>query len=171
MKDPEQQNEALAPSRSQLKREDLALLDLAKELVELSASLRQQLPLPESVISALDAAAALPPRGARKRQIKYIGGLMRKLDISAVNEQLARMKNQSAHATREHHQSEQWRERLLSDEPKSLTELLQKYPDADRQQLRQLIRNAKKELAAEKPPKSSRLLFKYLRELLNPTST
>ena len=154
------------PSRSQLKREDDALKDLARELAELSPSIRQQLSLPEQVIDALHNAAAMPHRGARKRQIKFIASQMRKIDISEVMEQLARLKNQSAHAVREHHQAEAWRDRLLSDDKQALTDLLNEYPEADRQQLRQLIRNAKKELAAEKPPKSSRLLFRYLRGLL-----
>lgn len=166
MEEFDENTEQLAPSRSQLKREDQALVDLARDLAELPAGQIQQLPLPEQVIDALHAAAAMPPRGARKRQIKFIGGLMRKLDISSVKEHLARLKSQSAHATREHHQTEQWRDRLLSEEKSALTELLNQFPDADRQQLRQLIRNAKKELADEKPAKSSRLLFRYLKTLI-----
>jgi len=77
-----------------------------------------------------------------------------------------KIKAKSAHATRELHQLEHWRERLLSDDKQALTELLDKYPGADAQQLRQLIRNAKKEISLEKPVKSSRLLFKYLKGLL-----
>ena len=111
-------------------------------------------------------AAKMPLKGARKRQLKYINGLMRKIDVQAIQEKLDKIKAKSAHAARELHQLEHWRERFLSDDKQVLSEFLQQYPDADVQYMRQLIRNAKKEIVTKKPPKSSRLLFRYLRELL-----
>ena len=64
------------------------------------------------------------------------------------------------------HHIEKWRDDLLAEGDSALERLLTEYPTADRQFLRQLIRNAKKELQANKPPKSARSLFKYLRDLL-----
>ena len=75
------------------------------------------------------------------------------------------MKNKSAHAVREHHIAERWRDKLIAEGSNALTELLNEQPQADRQQLRQLLRNAQKEVEAAKPPKSSRLLYHYLKDL------
>ena len=92
---------------------------------------------------------------------------MRKIDVEPIQAQLDKIKAKSAHATRELHQLEQFRERFLANDKQVLTEFLAQYPDFDAQYIRQLIRNANKELASEKSPKSSRLLFRYLRELLD----
>jgi len=108
----------------------------------------------------------MPAKSARKRQLKFVTGLMRKIEVEPIQQQLDKIKAKSAHATRELHQLEVWRERLISDDKQALTEFLMQNPGADAQHIRQLIRNAKKEIAAEKAPKSSRLLFRYLRDLL-----
>jgi ribosome-associated protein len=152
-------------SKSQLKRESAALQDLAAELAELPKAQLASLPLTEDVFAAICQAASLPHRGARKRQLKYVGGLFREIDVQPIVERLARIKNQSAVAAREHHKVEHWRERLVLGGDADLTALLHGYPDADRQHLRQLIRSAKKEAAESVPPRSSRQLFRYLREL------
>lgn len=153
------------PSKSQLKRDSAALQDLAVELADLSKSELTGLSLPEPLLNAVCEAAGMPPKGARKRMLKYIGAMMRKMDVEPIRENLAKLKNQSVHSAREHHKIERWRERLITEGDQALTALFSEYPDADRQQLRQLIRNAKKEIEADKPPKSSRQLFRYLREL------
>ena len=108
----------------------------------------------------------MPLKGARKRQMKYITANMRKIDIEPITEKLDKIKAKSAHAARELHQLERWRDRLLTDDKQALTEFLAQHSGADVQHMRQLIRNAKKELVTAKPPKSSRLLFRYLRVLL-----
>ena len=88
-------------------------------------------------------------------------------DVEPILEKVAKFKNQSGHAVREHHIVEKWRERLLNEGHDALTELLDEYPHADRQQLRQLVRNAQKEKELAKPPKSSRLLYRYLKALFD----
>jgi ribosome-associated protein len=153
------------PSKSQLKRESAALQDLAAELAALPKVQLAALPLPENILAALLQAAAMPPRGARKRQLKYVGGLFREIDVSPILEGLARLKNQSADSTRELHKVERWRDRLIAEDDAALTELLSAYSSADRQHLRQLIRSAKKETEQGAAPKSARLLFRYLRDL------
>lgn len=152
-------------SKSQLKRESAALQDLAAELAELPKTQLASLSLPEDIFNALCQAAAMPPKGARKRQLKYVGGLFRNIDVHPIIDKLARLKNQSADAARELHKVERWRESLIAGDDAQLTELLDEYPAADRQYLRQLIRNAKKEAAQGVAPKSARLLFRYLRQL------
>ncbi|MGR9115769.1 MAG: ribosome biogenesis factor YjgA [Gammaproteobacteria bacterium] len=162
---------AVRPNKSQIKRDIAVLFDLAEEMVALSPAQLSTLELPEDLYSAVIAAAGMPPKGARKRQLKYITGLLRKLDAEPIQEKLARMKNQSAHAVREHHQIERWRDRLIAEGNDALTELLSDYPQADRQHLRQIIRNAQKDAAAAKPPKSARELYQYLKELFEDQET
>lgn len=152
-------------SKSQLKRKSAALQDLAEELAKLPRAQLAALPLPEEVYAALCSAAAMPPRGARKRQLKYIGGLFRDIDVQAIVEKLALIKNQSAAAARQLYKVERWRERLVAGDGAELSELLSNYPGADRQRLRQLIRSAKNEVGQNAASKSARLLFRYLRDL------
>jgi len=160
----EEQTWAIRPNKTQLKRDIAAIHDLCEEITQLAPAQIEKLNLPDEMVSAITSAAKMPFKAARKRQLKFITGQMRKVDIEPIEEALNKIKAKSAHATRELHQLEHWRERLLSDDKQALTELLDKYPGADAQQLRQLIRNAKKEISLEKPVKSSRLLFKYLKD-------
>lgn len=161
----EYEDELERPSKSQLKRDSTALQDLAAELADLSRSELTGLSLPEPLFEAICEAAGMPHKGARKRMLKYTGGMLRKMDVEPIRENLAKLRNQSAHSAREHHKIERWRDRLINEDNQALTELLSDFPEADRQQLRQLIRNAKKEIEGGRPPKSSRELFRYLREL------
>jgi ribosome-associated protein len=110
--------------------------------------------------------AAMPHTGARKRSLKYIAAQLHKIDVEPILEKIARIKNTSAHAVREHHLAEQWRDKLIAEGNDALTEFLYQYEHADRQQLRQLVRNAQKEAELAKQPKSSRLLYRYLKDLL-----
>jgi len=166
--DPEQEEQtwAIRPNKSQIKRDIAELSDLCEEITQLAPAQIERLGLPENIEYAIRAAAKMPLKGARKRQLKFITGLMRKLDVEPIQQQLDKIKAKSAHAARELHQLERWRERFLADDKQVFSEFLQQYPGADVQHMRQLIRNAKKEIASEKPPKSSRLLFRYLRDFL-----
>jgi ribosome-associated protein len=143
------------------------LFALSQELSELPSTQLKALELPDIIHKALTEASGMPHKSARKRLLKFITGQLNKIDIEPYLEKLACMKSQSAHAVREHHIAERWRARLINDGNAALTELLNDHPHADRQQLRQLIRNAQKETELAKPPKSSRLLYRYLKTLLN----
>ena len=167
----EEQTWAIRPNKSQIKRDIAVLSDMCEEITQLAPAQISRLGLPENIEVAILEASKMPLKGARKRQLKFINAQMRKIDVEPIIEKLDKIKAKSAHAARELHQLERWRERFLSDDKQVLTEFLQLHPEADAQQLRQLIRNAKKEMAAEKPPKSSRLLFRYLRELLESEGT
>ncbi len=162
----EEQTWAIRPNKSQIKRDISAIGGLCEEITQLAPAQIERLGLPENIQAAIMEATKMPAKAARKRQLKFITGLMRKIDVESIQEQLDKIKTKSVHATRELHQLERWRERFLSDDKQVLTEFLAQNPGADAQYLRQLIRNVKKEIANEKPPKSSRLLFRYLRELL-----
>ena len=150
-------------SKTRRKNEMNALQDLGTELVKLSRERLEKMDLPERLFKELLEAQRITQRGAIRRQMQFIGKLMRDVDAEPIAEQLAAIKGESAAAKAEFHALERWRERLLEDDA-ALTEWLARHPGADVQQMRQLIRNARKEAAENKPPKSSRQLFRLLRD-------
>ncbi|OYY94393.1 MAG: hypothetical protein B7Y41_06000 [Hydrogenophilales bacterium 28-61-23] len=151
-------------SKSQRKRESTALQDLGKELFELSRDQLKKMDLPELLLSALLEAKRLTSHGAMRRQMQYIGKVMRDVETEPIEQQLAVIRGESNIAKAAFHALETWRTRLIEDDP-ALNEWLALHPDTDVQQFRQLIRNARKEAAENKPPKSSRALFKLLRDM------
>lgn len=150
-------------SKTQRKNAMNALQDLGAELVKLSRDRLKKMDLPERLLQEILEAQRLTANGAIRRQMQFIGKLMRDVDAEPIIEQLAVIKGESATAKAEFHALERWRERLLEDDA-ALTEWLARHPAADIQQMRQLIRNARRESAAGKPPKSSRQLFRLLRD-------
>jgi ribosome-associated protein len=159
-------DEDLGPSKSQLKRDAHGLQDLGAELVELSAQQLAEIPLSEDVLATVRETRAITAHGARKRQLKYLGKLLRQEEEGPIREALERIQGRHALTVAHHHQCERWRDRLITEGDTALTALLEEFPQADRQQLRQLMRAAQAELAKDKPPKSSRELFRFLRELI-----
>lgn len=168
--DDEQEEEIIYVSKSEMKRDMHALQALGEELVKLTAEQFNKLDLPEDLRDAVTEARRLTQRGALKRQLQYVGRVMRGVDAEPIQEQLDTLRGQSLRATQELHKIERWRERLLQEGDEALGELLDESPDIDRHHLRQLIRNAKKEILENKPPRSSRALFRYLREVLDDNS-
>jgi len=159
---------AVRPNKTDEKRETVKLHAIALELSELSESQLKIMTLEESLTKAVSSVIGMPLKSARKRQLKFIVGLLRKADSEQVEEGLSRIKSRSALAVKELHLVEYWRDYLIADENKlALTELLNKYPQADSQYLRQLIRNARKEATKQLSPKSTRLLYQYLKDLMN----
>ncbi|MGZ8200258.1 MAG: ribosome biogenesis factor YjgA [Methylosarcina sp.] len=162
---------AIRPNKTRIKKEIAALFDLGEVLSKLSPGLLNTFELPENIRKSVIEVSGMPHKGARKRLLKYIAGQLHKIEIEPILEKLARIKNQSAHGIREHHLAERWRDRLIQGNSEDLTELLDELPDADSQHLRQLVRNSQKEAETMKPPKSSRLLYHYLKELLSGNET
>jgi ribosome-associated protein len=156
---------AIRPNKSQIKREMAELAEFVKELVALPIPQLEQLELDENLYKAV-ITGMHTDRGAHKRQLKYIVGLLRKIDIAPIQEKLARLQSKSAHAVREHHMTERWRDRLISGSETELTQLLDEFPDADRQQLRQLVRNAKKEHLENATPKYTRALYQFIKKMI-----
>ncbi len=158
---------AVRPNKTQIKKDMAALFAVSEEMSDLSAGQLKTLELPEVINKAVIEVSGMAHKGARKRLLKFIAGQLHKIDAEPILEKLARIKNKSAHAVREHHTAERWRDRLIAEGNDALTELLDEQPHADRQLLRQLLRNAQKEAEAGKPPKSSRLLYRQLKQLFN----
>ena len=164
MHDEEFDSEELPPSKSQLKRDAHALQQLGTELLDVPEAAWQTLRLPDQLIAALKEAKRIPSRGARKRQLQYIGKLMREVDPEPIQQYFEQLRLETRLQARKHHALEDWRDRMLSEGDAAIQEFVETQPTADRQHLRQLVRQAKKEQAADKPPKSSRALFRYIRD-------
>lgn len=160
------------PSKSQVKRDLHALLDLGRELIALPASRLAQLPLEESTREAIALAQRIHSNEGRRRQTHYVGKLLRRADAQALRRQLDEWANGSHEQTRSMHRLEALRERLL-DSDDALTRLLQDYPQLDIQALRAQIRAARKEArdnaalpdGREPARKHYRALFQTLKQL------
>lgn len=143
-----------------------AMRALADELVALPGEQLAQIPLPADIADAVDMGRRITAHGGRRRQLQLIAKLLRQAEVEPIQAALERLTQQSALAIAEHHQAERWRERLLAEGSEAVTAFLAEHPAADRQRLRQLVRAAQQEAAAGKPPKSSRELFRLVRDTL-----
>ncbi len=151
-------------SKTKLKQQADAAQDIGKKLIALSKDRLIKLALPEALFDAVMEAKRLTANGAIRRQLQYLGRLMRDIDSAPIEEQLQAWEGKNTQENARFHTMERWRSRLIA-EPVALQEFLALHPQAEIQQLRTLIRNVQKEEAALKPPKSSRELFKLIREL------
>jgi ribosome-associated protein len=151
-------------SKTKLKAEADAAQDIGKKLIALSKDRLIKLDLPEALFDAVLEAKRLTANGAVRRQLQYLGRLMRDIDSAPIVEQLQAWEGKNTQENAYFHGLERWRTRLLT-QPESISEYLNIYPQADSQQIRTLIRNAQREEAAQKPPKSSRELFKLIRDI------
>ena len=162
--DPADEDDFLEPpSKSSRKREMQALQDLGEQLVALSPERLKKVPLPETLYEAIRAAQGFKME-ARRRQLQYIGKLMRKIDPEPIQAQLDIFAGNSAAEVAKMHRLERLREQLLEDE-QTIGTIAETWPEADLQYLRTLRRNALKEREAARPPKSFREIFRVLREL------
>lgn len=152
-------------SKTRRKAEMDALQDLGVKLTELPNDKLAQLDLPERLYEAVREAKRITSNGALRRQRQYIGSLMREVDAEPIIDQIKRWEGKHHEENAFFHQLEQLRSRLLEDDS-SLSTFIHDYPHADSQRIRTLIRNHHREVAANKPPKSSRELFKLLRDIV-----
>jgi len=152
-------------SKSQRKRDMHELKRLGMELLEFSDDALRELLLPEVLLAALRTGKRITSNNARKRQMQYIGKLLKDVDATPLQEAVATRNHQHATHTREFHQLEVLRDKLVLEGDSALPAVLALFPRTDRQHLRKLIRQARKEHETRQPPRASRLLFRYLREL------
>jgi len=152
------------PSKTRRKAEMQELQDLGAALVELSPGQLKRIDLPEDLLAAVRDWQRFTKHEAKRRQLQYIGKIMRGLDPEPIEAGLALLRGESAEETARLHRRERLRTRLLEDET-VLSEIAQAWPHADLTHLRQLRRNALKEQEAGKPPKSFRQIFQVLKEL------
>lgn len=161
----EEPEEELPPSKTKIKKQMHDLQDLGEELVGLGKDQLAQLDIPESLRDAIKEIHRIKKFGAIRRQMQYIGKLMRDVEIDPIIAKLNTWKGTSQQHIGYMHQLERWRERLLGGDA-ALTELLAAYPETDVQRLRTLIRNSLKEREAGKPAKNFREIFQVLRETI-----
>ncbi len=153
-------------SKSQAKRNVEAMQKLGEKLVKLSRHELEKFDLEERLKDAILFAQTVRSHSAHRRQMQLIGKLMRQTDAESIQTQYERYHNQLNEHTAQFHQLESWRDRLIREGDPIINELLLKYPLLDRSRLRQLLRNINKETEQNKPPKSARQLFKYLKEVI-----
>jgi len=152
-------------SKSERKREVTALQDLGERLLDLSREQLNNIRISQELQDALILAKTLKSRGARRRQMQYIGVLMRRIDPEPIRLMIHEIDKGQKHKAREFQQLETMRNSLIDGDDTVFEEIIRLFPDADILRLRQLVRGARKEKKENKPPKQSRSLFRYLREL------
>ena len=163
--DPE--TKAEPKSKSQVKREMTALQVLGERLLELSRQQLERIEMPPELREAVESAKTLKSHEARRRQLQYIGTLMRDADPEPIRKAIEEIGDgglQNAQLRK----LERWRDALIEGNAELLADILEQYPAADRQKLRQLTLKARKEKEADSPPAASRALFRYLRQLTKP---
>ena len=166
----EETGEFFSPSRSEQRREALDVLELGEQLVALSAAQLARLPIPEDLMPHIRETQRITSHIAHKRQLAFLAKQMRKLDdavLDAIRDAMSKDGEAARRETALLHRAEALREALLGDDgDDALTDLLAAQPQADRQKLRQLVRNAREERTKNKPPRAFRELFRELRDLL-----
>jgi len=165
----EDTDEFLGPSRSQQRRDALDVLALAEKLATLSDAQLERLPIPDGLLPHIVETRRMTAHGARKRQTAFLAKQMRREDeeaLDAIRDALDVGGEAAKRETARMHRAEHWRERLLDGGDAALGELLGEHPGADRQQLRQLVRNALDERAKNKPPRAFRELYRAVHDLL-----
>ncbi|MEL4887905.1 ribosome-associated protein [Pectobacterium betavasculorum] len=164
----DEDDEIIWVSKSEIKRDAEALKDLGAELVDLGKNALEKIPLDDDLRAAVELAQRIKKEG-RRRQLQLIGKMLRARDPEPIQTALDKLNNRHNQQVALFHKLEQLRDRLIAEGDDVVPEILTLYPHADRQQLRSLVRNAQKEKAAKKPPKATRQIFQYLRELAETT--
>ena len=158
--------EEAIPSKSAMKRQMLALQQLGESLLELSDhQLEQVLATDEDLLLAIRETHQIRSNSARKRHLQFIGKLMREVDPLPIERAMQNLHQGQQKNTDVFHQLEQLREDILAAGASGVELAMTRWPDADRQHLRQLVLQHERELQRQKPPAASRKLFRYLREL------
>jgi ribosome-associated protein len=165
----QENDDELYISKTKRKAEADALQTIGKRLIELTDDQINKLALPETLHDAVFEAKRIKSKSALRRQIQYIGRLMRDVDSDPIVEQFERWDGKHQEENARFHALERWRDKLINESATSETTALQafvtQYPNAEIQRLRHLSRNAHKEQTSNNPPKSTRELFKLLREI------
>lgn len=147
-------------SKTQRKSQMIALQKIGEALVNLPAAQLTQVPLDSILLDAINTARSLKSHEAKRRQLQYIGKLMRNIDPLPIQTALEKIQSKNKQGNAQFHQIERWRDKLIEEGDESLDSFIKKYPECDHAHLRQLIRNAKQEKSG-----AATKLFKYLREI------
>lgn len=155
-------------SKSQLKRESHAIQDLGKRLAALPPEQLARIPLDQPVLEAIALAHRIRnKRSALKRHYQFIGKLLRARDTEAIIAALSEIDNETQYSIRKHHRAEQWRDRIVEQGNEAIDALIAEVDNADRQKLRQLLRNYQHAASDAKRTQQSRLIYKEIRATLD----
>jgi ribosome-associated protein len=152
-------------SKSQRKRELDELKQLGLKLVDFSEDSLRRLAIPDQLFEAVMTAKKITSRVARKRQLQYIGKLMKEIDDTPIRQAVEAREHQHDTSTRAFHLLETLRDKLLAEGDDAVPAVLAQFPQADRPHLRKLVRQARQQQATGQPVGAARALFQYLREL------
>ena len=155
-------DDATPPSKTARKREAERLQDIGRRLGQLSQEQLEGLDLPDDLYAAIADYRRFPSHGAKRRQLQFIGKLMRDIDSSVIEARLADLDGESAQARYQFNQLERWRDKLIN-EPDGLTQFIDAYPDVDRQRLRQLLSKVASAKDETQQKTQARALFRFLR--------
>ena len=153
------------PSKTERKRVMHELQALGERLIGLNPEQLAAIALPENLHEAVEQARRIRKHEARRRQLQYIGRLMRDVDPEPIREKLKAWDGVSIEETARLHRIERWREKLLEDDG-GLGALVRAHPSIDTRLLRALVRNAREERSAGRPPRAYRELFRALRDII-----
>ena len=152
-------------SKTKRKQQMLELQDLGEELVALSKDALKKTPMSDELREAIKEYQRIPTHGAHRRQMQYIGKIMRNEDTAPIVEKLKQLKGSSTAATALLHRIERYRTEMIANDA-AITQFLADFPAVDAQPLRALVRNARKEAEQVKPPKAYRELFQLIKTAL-----
>ncbi|OOH86325.1 hypothetical protein BMT54_11075 [Pasteurellaceae bacterium 15-036681] len=159
------EEEIIWVSKSEIKRDAEHLKKLGASLMELNAVNLAKIPLDDNIRDAIELAQKLRLE-ARRRQIQYIGKLLRNVDPAPIQEALDKVENRHNQQLALLQKLEILRDQLVEQGDNALNPLIDEYPALDRQHLRNLIRSAQKEKQANKPPKNYREIYQYLKSVI-----
>lgn len=171
----DEQEGVLRPSKSQLKRDMTRLQALGEQFAALPQDHIERCPIPDTLREAVLTYRKTRSHEGRRRQMQYIGKLMRQSDPAPIEAAVLAMQAGQARDTLALHQAERWRDALLDDDD-ATTRWLAEHPDTDTQQLRSLIRAARKDRAAPGPEgghrqsRAFRELFQFIKPYLAPAA-
>lgn len=160
----DQDDEIIWVSKSEIKRDAETLKDLGAELVSLGKNALDRIPLDDDLRAAVELAQKIKKEG-RRRQLQLIGKMLRARDPEPIYVALDKLNNRHNQQIAVFHKLEKLRDDLIEQGDDAIQAILDAYPLADRQQLRSLARAAQKERQANKPPRSFRQIFQYLKEI------
>lgn len=152
------------PSKSRLKREMHVLQSFGEQIIAMSPAERARFPLSDDLLAAVEETSRIRSHEGRRRHMQYIGKLMRREDLDAIQEVFDEVERETLRRDHAFHRLERWRDRLVEEGDAAVEAFIEAFPDVDRQSLRQLIRNARQEREQGKPPTSARRLFKLIRD-------
>ena len=153
------------PSKTQRKKQSHALQSLGEQLVDLTPAKLAQVPLPEQLREAVEMAQRTRSHEGRRRQLQYVGRLMRDADAEAISQALAADSEHHRGVVTAMHSAERWRDGLI-DSRLDLTSFIERYPGGAATPLAALVSAARREREASKPPRQARLLYRELHRII-----